>query len=115
MLIRHLRCSPDDPETLTEDLQASFDTNVIGVIKTINAFIPLLQKGREKKVSTLSTGMADIDIVNQLDITIGAPYFISKAALNLAIAKYNALYKGEGYPVYGHKPRFCGYRRTRAR
>ena len=45
MLIRHLRCSADDPETLTKDLQVSFDPNVIGVIKTINAFIPLLQKG----------------------------------------------------------------------
>ena len=106
MLIRHLCCSADDPETLTKDLQVSFDANVIGVIKTINAFIPLVQKGREKKVFTLSTGMADIDVVNQLDITIGAPYSISKAALNLAIAKHNALYKAEGILFMAISPGF---------
>ena len=81
---------------MTEDLQISFDVNVVGVIKTVNAFIPLLLKGREKKVFTLSTGVADIDLINQVDIAVAAPYSISKAALNMAIAKYSALYKSEG-------------------
>ena len=69
---------------------------MVGVIKTVNAFIPLLLKGRAKKVFTLSTGVADIDLINQVDIAVAAPYSISKAALNMAIAKYSALYKSEG-------------------
>ena len=91
-----MRCSADDPQTLIKDLQISFDVNVVGVVKTVNTFIPLLLKGREKKVFTLSTGVADIDLVNQVDIAVAAPYSISKAALNMAIAKYSALYKSEG-------------------
>ena len=91
-----LRCSADDPQTLIKDLQTSFDVNVIGVINTVNSFIPLLREGREKKVFTLSTGFADTDLINGFDIAIAAPYSISKGALNVAIAKYNALYKREG-------------------
>lgn len=49
-------CSADDPQTLIKDLQTSFDINVIGVINTVNTFVPLLRKGQEKKVFTLSTG-----------------------------------------------------------
>ena len=81
---------------MIDDLQISFDVNVVGVIKTVNTFIPLLLKGREKKVFTLSTGVADIDLINQVDLAMAAPYSISKAALNMTIAKYSALYKEEG-------------------
>lgn len=56
ILTELMHCSSDDPQTLIEDLQGSFDINVIGVIKTVNTFIPLLRKGQEKKVLTLSTG-----------------------------------------------------------
>lgn len=86
----------DDPQTLVKDLQTSFDVNVVGIVNTVNAFIPLLRKGHEKKVFTLTTGMADLDLVNQFDIAIAPSYSISKAALNMAIAKYSALYKSEG-------------------
>ena len=69
---------------------------MVGVVKTVNAFMPLLLKGREKKVFTLSTGLADADLISQFDLAIAAPYSISKAAVNMAIAKYSALYKSEG-------------------
>ena len=81
---------------MSEDLHLSFDVNVVGVIKTVNTFIPLLLKGREKKVFSISTGVADIDLINQVDIAVAAPYSITKSALNMAIAKYSALYKKEG-------------------
>ncbi|KAL8921385.1 MAG: hypothetical protein Q9172_004049 [Xanthocarpia lactea] len=86
----------DDPDTLAQDLTTSFTTNVVGVIQTINVFVPLLRKGTEKKVLTISTGMADTDIINEVEIDVAAPYSISKAAVNAAVAKYNALYKKEG-------------------
>lgn len=49
-----------------------------------------------KKVITISSGVADIDLTNDLEISFAAPYSISKAAVNLAVAKYNAFYKQEG-------------------
>ena len=101
-----LRYSADDPQTLIEDLQASFEVNVIGVINTVNTFIPLIRKGQEKKVITLGTGMADIDLINDFDVAIGAPYSISKGAVNVAVAKYNALYKSEGILFMAVSPGF---------
>ncbi|CAF9936945.1 MAG: hypothetical protein HETSPECPRED_010508 [Heterodermia speciosa] len=87
---------PDDPDILAEDLTKSFRTNVIGVIQTVNAFVPLLRKGTAKKVLTLSTGLGSPDFINETEVDVAAPYAISKAAVNMAVAHYNALYKKEG-------------------
>lgn len=81
---------------MEKDLLDSFNVNVIGVVKTINTFMPLIQKSAIKKVITISTGMADPDLVNSFEIDNAAPYAISKSATNMTIAKYNALYKKDG-------------------
>lgn len=38
----------------------AFAVNVVGVAKTITAFLPLIKKSTIKKVITISTGMADL-------------------------------------------------------
>jgi len=40
----------DTPEGLEEDLMASFRANVVGVAHTSNAFLPLIRKGKDKKI-----------------------------------------------------------------
>lgn len=86
-----------EPQVLEEDLTSSFQINVVGVAHTINAFLPLIRKGGWKKVITISTGMADPDLINNFGISIASPYSISKAAVNTLIAKYNATFgKTEG-------------------
>ena len=70
--------------------------NVVGVVKTINVFLPLIKQSSIKKVITISTGMADIDLVNKFSVDNAAPYSISKVAVNMAVAKYNALYGKDG-------------------
>jgi NAD(P)-dependent dehydrogenase (short-subunit alcohol dehydrogenase family) len=74
----------------------SFNVNVIGVVKTINTFMPLIKQSSIKKVVTITTGMADPDLVNNFEIDNAAPYAISKSATNMMVAKYNALYKKDG-------------------
>lgn len=69
----------------------------MGVVHTINAFLPLLQAGSLKKVLTLSTGIADTDFILGSEFSVGAPYCISKAAMNMAIAKYAVKFKNEGF------------------
>lgn len=86
----------DEPEVLDNELWTCFNTNVVGVINTINIFLPLIQKSQVKKVITISTGMADTDLVRNFDIYEAAPYCVSKAALNMAIAKYNARHGKDG-------------------
>lgn len=86
----------DDEAALDEDLNTAWNTNVIGVINTINTFLPLLKKGTVKKVVTLSSGLGDLDVTTGLGIWEHAPYGISKAAVNIVSAKYGARYTEEG-------------------
>ncbi|RSL51882.1 hypothetical protein CEP54_011183 [Fusarium duplospermum] len=86
----------EQPEKLEEDLIASFKVNVVGNIHLFNLYVPLLLKGQAKKAITLSTGMADPDFVSQFSISVSAPYAISKAAVNLAVAKFDAQYRKDG-------------------
>ncbi|KAJ5766318.1 Short-chain dehydrogenase/reductase SDR [Penicillium nucicola] len=104
----------DDFETLEKDLQESLDVNMMAVIKSIHAFMPLILKGNAKKVLTISTGMADIDLINATEVEFGAPYAISKAAVNVAIAKYNALYKKDGVLFLAVSPGYVATERNNA-
>lgn len=74
-----------------------FNTNVIGNIHTINAFLPLLRAGSIKKVITISSGVADADFTLAAGFAKNSAYSISKAALNMAVAKYAVEYKKDGF------------------
>jgi NAD(P)-dependent dehydrogenase (short-subunit alcohol dehydrogenase family) len=104
--------SDDDFETLEKDLLESLEINLLAVIKTIHAFIPLIRSGKGKKIVTISTGMADIDLINATEVTFAAPYSISKGAVNVAIAKYNALYNKEGVLFLAVSPGYVATERN---
>jgi NAD(P)-dependent dehydrogenase (short-subunit alcohol dehydrogenase family) len=72
------------------------DTNVLGNIHLINLFMPQILKGQARKVTIISSGMADTELTNNYDIDLGPLYAISKAAVNMVTAKFNALYKKDG-------------------
>jgi len=61
-----------------------------------NLFLPLVLKGKVKKVITISSGHADLDFINQADIESSTLYAAFKAALNVVVAKYSAQYKKDG-------------------
>lgn len=52
--------------------------------------------GKAKKVITISSGHADLDLVNSLEIENSALYAASKAAMNIIVAKFSAQYKKDG-------------------
>ncbi|KAI0918896.1 hypothetical protein AcV5_001958 [Taiwanofungus camphoratus] len=88
---------PDGHEYLLEqDIQKSIHINVIGVVHTINSFLPLLRKSPIKKIITLSSGIGDLEFTLTSGVPSQAPYSISKAALNMTVAKYAVRFKGEG-------------------
>jgi NAD(P)-dependent dehydrogenase (short-subunit alcohol dehydrogenase family) len=91
-----IKCRGNDTEALDRDLLDCFNTNVIGNIHLFNLYVPLVLKGRVKKVIAISTGMADNDLVAKYDLDPAAPYSISKAALNAAVAKFAAQYRKDG-------------------
>ncbi|RDA93283.1 hypothetical protein CP533_2048 [Ophiocordyceps camponoti-saundersi (nom. inval.)] len=86
----------NDPQQLEDDFLKSFKTNVIANIHLMNLFIPLLLKSNIKKVIALSTGNADLDPINNFDVEVAPGYSISKAAMNVAVAKFSAQYKKQG-------------------
>lgn len=71
-------------------------TNVVGNIHLFHLFLPLVLKSKVKKVITISTGLADLDLTNECEVDIGALYAASKAAMNVIVAKFNAQYKKDG-------------------
>lgn len=92
------------PEEAVDAMHKSIDTNVLGNMHLFNLFLPLILKGKAKKVVALTTGKADIDFINQFDIQVGALYAASKAALNVIVAKFNAQYKKQGVLFLGISP-----------
>ncbi|KAJ6557818.1 NAD(P)-binding protein [Mycena capillaripes] len=89
-------------DTLDEDLLTNFRVNTLGTIHTTNIFLPLLHAGTTKKVITISTGAADLATATGSSGQAG--YSISKAALNMAMAKFAAALKQEGFVVLSISP-----------
>jgi NAD(P)-dependent dehydrogenase (short-subunit alcohol dehydrogenase family) len=58
--------------------------------------LPLVLKGNVKKIVTLSSGMGDIEMARTFNVFENGPYSISKAAVNMAVAKFSAEYAKEG-------------------
>ncbi|TFY83963.1 hypothetical protein EWM64_g65 [Hericium alpestre] len=90
---------PSD-EILSEDLVEAFNVNVVGVVHTINAFLPLIKKSAIKKVVVISTGVGDTDLTLRTEYATSGPYCVSKAAVNMVVAKYAAECKPEGGPIF---------------
>ena len=86
----------DKVEELEDVSSKLFQTNVVGNIHLFNLFLPLVMAGKVKKVIAISSGHADLDLINDLEIETSALYSASKAAMNVIVAKFNAQYKKDG-------------------
>ncbi|QDS76880.1 hypothetical protein FKW77_003716 [Venturia effusa] len=93
-----------DLPAVLEDFNKSIQINLVGIFNTVTAFLPLLRKSQVKKVISITTGMADLDFTLSYSIPTAAPYSISKAALNMLVAKYHNAYKEEGILFMGISP-----------
>lgn len=94
--LSRLQLSGEEPERLEEDMLESFKINTLGNVHLFNLALPLIRKGQAKKIIAISSGMADPDFITNFSIADGAPYTISKGALNIAVAKFDAQYRKEG-------------------
>ncbi|CZT20650.1 related to protoporphyrinogen oxidase [Ramularia collo-cygni] len=93
------------PQEFEDDLMESFKANVVGASHVLSSFLPLIRKGNVKKMIVTSTGMADEGLVTGFDVAVAAPYSISKAAVNMLVAKYHATVgRSEGILVLAMSP-----------
>lgn len=79
---------------------------MLGVIHTINAFLPLLQAGAMKKCIVISSPLGTPKMTNDGNVAAFTGYSISKAAVNLATTKYAARFRDEGLLFVMFNPGF---------
>jgi NAD(P)-dependent dehydrogenase (short-subunit alcohol dehydrogenase family) len=80
------------PETTADDVRAVFETNVLGPVRVLHAFAPLLRRSPSGVVVNVSSGMGSMTVTgdpDRLESTIVAlAYPSSKAALNMLTTQY---------------------------
>lgn len=81
---------PFEREALEAVFSKSMGTDVFGTIWTTNAFLPLIEKGVEKKVIHISTGLTDLDLIKTTGIAYAVAGGVGKSAMNILSAKYAA-------------------------
>ncbi|KAM0428280.1 hypothetical protein ACHAPT_007181 [Fusarium lateritium] len=79
---------PFDVEATKKFFELPLLTALYGGLWTTNAFLPLIEKGDDKKIIHLSSGMADTDLIRKAGIEDALAYSVGKAALNVQVAKY---------------------------
>ncbi|KAH7302815.1 hypothetical protein B0I35DRAFT_485630 [Stachybotrys elegans] len=84
------------PQELEEEILKLTKINVVSVIHLISLYMPLILKGTAKKVIGITSGHADAEAVRQFDLGVSAGYAISKASLNMVMAKFSAQYREQG-------------------
>ncbi|KAL8942494.1 MAG: hypothetical protein Q9216_001638 [Gyalolechia sp. 2 TL-2023] len=94
----------EEPAELDDVADKLFKTNVTGNIHFFNLFMPMVLKGKTKKVIAITSGHADLEFINNFDIENSALYSASKAALNIITAKFSAQYKKDGVLVFSMSP-----------
>ncbi|KAL5520491.1 hypothetical protein ACEPAG_9715 [Sanghuangporus baumii] len=93
-----------DEETLEKDFLTFFKTNAIGAAHAINAFIPLLRAGKMKKVLAVTSPLGSTSFTLVTNQSTCPAYSVSKAALNMVIAKFATRFKDDGFTFLAVSP-----------
>jgi NAD(P)-dependent dehydrogenase (short-subunit alcohol dehydrogenase family) len=88
------------------ELHSAMQTNAAGTLFSINAFMPLILKSDIKKIVAISSAGGDIDAVRDMDMADALPYALSKAGVNMLVAKYALKYRAQGVVCVAMNPGF---------
>ncbi|KAJ5467893.1 hypothetical protein N7475_005645 [Penicillium sp. IBT 31633x] len=91
------------------NLNETFNVNVMGPHLVSRAFLPLLRKGEKKTVINISTTMGSISMAEAFRSLPSPAYKISKAALNMLTVQYAKKYEDDGFTFLAVSP---GWLRT---
>lgn len=90
--------------TKMHSLEETLKVNVVAVHKVSSAFLPLLEKGTQKKLVIITS---ELGSMGAKDYSAAAPfpsYKVSKAAVNMIMVQYAMELKPKGYTVFGVSP-----------
>ncbi|KAI3210542.1 hypothetical protein CBS147311_1317 [Penicillium roqueforti] len=95
---------PFDAEATRKIFEPSLSTGVYGGLWATNAFLPLIEKGTQKKIVHISSAMADLDLIIKSGVSYAVAYSVSKAGMNVQVAKYAAELAPKGIKVLALSP-----------
>ena len=81
-----------------------YQANAVANVHLFNLYMPMILKGSTKKIIAISSGHADIDLVPRYNLAVSGSYAVSKAALNMIVAKFSAEYRKHGVLVMSVSP-----------
>ena len=83
-------------ETTPDHLREVYETNVLGVVRVTQAFVPILARGASPVIVNVSSGMGSLGRTTDPERIeskiVGLPYTSSKAALNMITSQYAKAY-----------------------
>jgi len=94
----------EDPELLKKEMEASVATNVLGTMFITNCLVPLLKKGKLKKLITISSGNGVRDVVKNCNTANNITYASTKATIDHIMLMYSIELKMDGIMVLGISP-----------
>ncbi|KAJ5756603.1 short-chain dehydrogenase [Penicillium manginii] len=95
---------PFDAQATRDMFEPSLATAIYGGLWTTNAFLPLIEKGVQKKIVHISSGMADLDLIKASGLSYAVAYSVSKAGMNVQVAKYATELAPKGIKVLALSP-----------
>ncbi|KAJ5518671.1 Short-chain dehydrogenase/reductase SDR [Penicillium expansum] len=95
---------PFDAQATRAMFDLPFSTGIYGGIWTTNAFLPLIEKGVQKKIVHISSAMADSGLINKAGVSYAVAYSVAKAGMNVQVAKYAAELAPRGIKVLALSP-----------
>jgi NAD(P)-dependent dehydrogenase (short-subunit alcohol dehydrogenase family) len=86
------------PETTVDNIRAIYETNVFGIVRVTQAFVPLLLESRAPVIVNVSSGMGSLAGTTdptRIESTFAAlAYPSSKSAVNMLTSQYAKAYPG---------------------
>ncbi|KAI0674063.1 NAD-P-binding protein [Trametes maxima] len=88
-----------DLDELDADFTAAYNVNVLGVIHSVYAFLPLLRAGSAKKIIVIGSEAGKTATVSALGLGSLPAYSMTKAAAEMAALKWALMLADEGFIV----------------
>jgi NAD(P)-dependent dehydrogenase (short-subunit alcohol dehydrogenase family) len=97
------------PSELSADvMRRVYDTNVFGVVRVTNAFVPLLRRSESPRIVNVSSGLGSIVLAGESpEWPCLLAYNSSKSALNSATVLYANDLRADGIKVNAINPGYC--------
>jgi NAD(P)-dependent dehydrogenase (short-subunit alcohol dehydrogenase family) len=80
------------PEVTPADVRKVLETNVIGIVRVTQAFVPLLERSENPVIVNVSSGMGSLAVTSDPDrlesTIVGLAYPTSKSAVNMLTTQY---------------------------